>query len=440
MPTDIEKIAAKARSHPEMVFTSLAHHITSERLWENLQKIPRGTSTGIDGQDVRAAKRDFSRWSGEMLLKLHHKGYRAPLSRRVYIPKPGRPGQKRPIAVPTVQDRCLQKTVADILNSIYEADFLPCSYGGRPKRSAHQAIADVSAAIGKHKVNFIVEADLKNFFGSLDHRWVERFLKHRVGDPRINKLIYSWLKAGVMESGAYVPTETGTAQGGPISVLISNLYLHYVLDLWIEKVVKPRMRGEVYYFRYLDDFILGFQYQDDSKRFMAALPQRLSKFKLSLEPSKTRTLKFGRLAQRRQGPKGKENKSFNFLGFCFYNSRSKQGKYKVGRKTEKSRYQRACHQIKELLRGIRHQPVPEQRAAINRHLRGHYNYYGVADNSQCIANLYYLTVKYWRKTLSSRSQKGKVTWERYRHLLKVFPLCPPKLKLPYEAMDKLATL
>lgn len=440
MTTQIEKIATKARQDRKLVFTSLAHHVTRESLWENLNKITLKTSPGVDEQDVNQAKETFSNWADSMLQKMHDKGYKPPPTRRVYIPKPGKENTKRPIAIPTVQDRCLQKSVADVLNSIYEQDFLSCSYGGRPKRSAHQAIADLHTAIGTRKVSYVFEADLKDFFGSLNQGIVEQFLHHRVGDQRIIKLIRSWMRAGVMDDGLHQQTNTGTAQGGPISVLLSNIYLHYVLDLWVEKVVKPRLKGEVYYIRYLDDFVLCFQFKHDANRFREILPKRLEKFSLTLESTKTRMIEFGRFAIRDAKRRSEKAKTFSFLGFCFYNSTNRHGKYKVGMKTEKSRLRRSCAKMKSVLLRIRHHPVREQWKLLNLMLEGHYRYYGIGGNSVCIDHFYHFTLRYWRKALSSRSQNGKINWKKFNHLLTIFPLRQPRLSLPFKAIVRLATL
>src|ERR1700731_4786971 len=258
METKLEQIAVKARREPNLRFTSLAHHITRDRVLENLSKIPKRSAAGVDGQTVEAAKESFEGWIEPMLQSIHRQGYRAPNIRRVYIPKPGKT-EKRPLGVPTVADRALQRTTAEVLSAIYEQDFLPCSFGGRPKLSAHHALATLNEVIAGAMISWVLEADLKNFFGSLSHDWVLRFVEHRVGDPRLISLIRRWLKAGVLEDGAVHPSEQGTPQGGSISVLLSNLYLHYVLDLWFERVVKGRLRGEARLVRYIDDFVICFQ-------------------------------------------------------------------------------------------------------------------------------------------------------------------------------------
>ena len=248
METGLERIAERARCEPKLRFTSLAHHITADSVWRNLCQIPEHSAPGVDGQKVSEAKESFKGWIDDMLQSVHRRGYRAPDIRRVYIPKPGKQ-ERRPLGVPTVSDRALQRSTAQVLSSIYEQDFLPCSFGGRPGLGAHNALATLNEIIAGSKVGWVLEADLKNYFGSLDHDLVLQFVQHRVGDPRLISLIRRWLKAGVLEDGVVTPSEMGTPQGGSISVLLSNVYLHYVLDLWFERVVKPRLRGEAYLVR-----------------------------------------------------------------------------------------------------------------------------------------------------------------------------------------------
>jgi RNA-directed DNA polymerase len=281
MATKLEQIAVKARREPNLRFTSLVHHITRDRVQKNLQQIPKHSAAGVDGQSVEGAKESFEEWIGPMLDSINRQGYRAPNIRRVYIPKPGKT-EKRPLGVPTVSDRALQRSTAEVLSAIYEQDFLPCSFGGRPGLSAHHALATLNEVIAGGMTGWVLEADLKNFFGSLDHDWVLRFVEHRVGDPRLINLIRRWLKAGVLEDGAVHPSEEGTPQGGSISVLLSNLYLHHALDLWFERVVKCRLRGEAHLVRYIDDFVICFQYRSDALRVQDALRRRLRKFGLTL--------------------------------------------------------------------------------------------------------------------------------------------------------------
>ena len=392
METKLEQIAAKARREPNLRFTSLAHHVTRERVQKNLSQIPKRSAAGVDGQTVEAAKESFEEWIEPMLQSIHRQGYHAPDIRRVYIPKPGKT-EKRPLGVPTVSDRALQRSTAEVLSAIYEQDFLPCSFGGRPKLSAHHALATLNEVIAGGMISWVLEADLKNFFGSLSHDWVLRFVDHRVGDPRLISLIRRWLKAGVLEDGAVHPSEQGTPQGGSISVLLSNLYLHYVLDLWFERVVKGRLRGKAQLVRYIDDFVVCFQYREDALRFQDALRNRLGKFGLTLEPSKTKLVEFGRFAQRHAGKRGRKRpETIYFLGLTLYCTRNLKGNFKVGMRTEKSRMRRSLMSLCDQMRQNRHLPIQEQVDALNVTLRGHYAYYGVAGNIRALQRVYRVVV------------------------------------------------
>ena len=440
METGLERIAAKARCEPKLRFTSLVHHITKGRIWENLCQIPKDSSPGVDGQTVPEAKENFEVWIEAMLRSVHRRGYQAPNIRRVYIPKPGKQ-EKRPLGVPCVADRALQRSTAQVLSAIYEQDFLSCSFGGRPRRGAHQALATLHEVIAGRKVEWILEADLKNFFGSLSHEWMLRFVEHRVGDPRLISLIRRWLKAGVLEDDEVHPNEEGTPQGGSISVLLSNLYLHYVLDLWFERVVKTRIRGEAYLVRYIDDFVLCFQYRADALRVQDALCKRLGKFGLRLEPTKTKLVEFGRFAQRHAGKRGRKRpETIYFLGFTLYCTHNQKGNFRIGLRTEKSRLRRALMRLQDQMRRMRHEPIQEQVKQLNQMLRGHYAYYGIAGNFRALQRAHRAVERYWRKMLSSRSWKGEIWWKPFHQLKERFPLLRPKLYLPYAELQALATL
>ncbi len=441
METKLEQIAAKARCELKLRFTSLAHHITRDRVQRNLLKIPNHSAAGVDGQTAKAAKESFEGWIEPMLQSVHRQGYRAPAVRRVYIPKPGKTEQ-RPIGVPTIADRALQRSTAEVLSAIYEQDFLPCSFGGRPKLSAHHALATLNEVIAGGKISWVLEADLKNFFGSLSHEWVLRFVEHRVGDPRLISLVRRWLKAGVLEDGVVQSSEEGTPQGGSISVLLSNVYLHYVLDLWFERIVKGRLRGEAKLVRYIDDFVICFQYREDALRVQEALHQRLGKFGLSLEPTKTKLVEFGRFAQRHAGKRGRNRpETIYFLGLTLYCTRNRKGNFKVGMRTEKSRLKRSLLSLRELMRRIRHYKISDQVAEINRVLRGHYAYYGVPGNLRSLIKVYQVVERYWRRMLCSRSRDGgRLSWGTFNQIKERNPLLRPKLRLPHRELQALAVL
>jgi group II intron reverse transcriptase/maturase len=414
--------------------------LTRERVWGNLNRIPNKSAPGCDGQTVLEAKQDFNGWVDSMLQSVHRKGYQAPPIRRVYIPKPGKQ-EMRPLGVPCVTDRALQRSVSEVLSSIYEQDFLPCSFGGRSHRSAHQALGTLNEIIAGRKVGWVLEADLKNFFGSLDHGWLLRFVEHRVGDPRIINLIRRWLKAGIMEDGEIHPNTEGTPQGGSISVLLSNLYLHYVLDLWFTKVVKTHLEGEAYLVRYIDDFVICFQYRSDAMRVQNALRKRLAKFGLELEPNKTKLVEFGRFAERHASKRGRNRpETLYFLGFTIYCTRNLKGNYKVGFCTEKSRLKRSLTNLCDLMKRMRHLSIKEQAFNLNRVLRGHYAYYGIAGNFRALQRVHRIVERYWRKMLNSRNREGRVTWEIFQKIKAQYPLQRPKLVLPYPMLQAIAVL
>jgi len=327
-----------------------------------------------------------------------------------------------------------------VLNAIYEKDFLNCSFGGRPGRGQHNALTTLDEIIGRMKVNWVLEADLKNYFGSLDHGWLLRFVEHRVGDPRILSLIRKWLRAGVMEEGEYEESEVGTPQGGSISVLLSNLYLHYVLDLWFEKAIKPRLGGECHLIRFIDDFIVCFENRSDAERFMSVLEKRLAKFSLALEPSKTRLIEFGRFAERNARTKGRKPETMYFLGFTHYCTTNRKGNFRMGRKTERVRLRRSINNLQNRIREARHWKVGEQIDRINRTLRGHYNYYGMGGNYQSLAKLHNQAKLYLRKMLSSRSRKGYVTWELFGKIMEKHPILKPYIKIPFTEFKEYAML
>jgi RNA-directed DNA polymerase len=289
-------------------------------------------------------------------------------------------------------------------------------------------------------MSYVLEADLKNFFGSLDHGCALRFLEERVGDPRVISLVRRWLKAGILDKGELTANEKGAPQGASISVLLSNLYLHEVLDLWFERQVKPRLRGEAYLVRYIDDFVICFQFREDAERVQTVLSKRLNKYALALEPTKTKLIKFGRFAQREARVQGKRPETFSFLGFTHYGTCNRKGNYKVGRKTEKSRLRRSMASLRELMRDIRHWPLKDQVNRLNQTLRGHYAYYGLAGNWRSLHRVYRFVERYWHQMLCSRSWAARLTWEVFHRLRDLFPLQRPTIYLTYREMQACAVL
>ena len=436
MTTGLERIASKARQEPDLKFNNLTHHITRELLGACLKTIPLDSAAGVDKLSVDDARSGFLQWSEECMAAVHNRGYRPPPVRRVLIPKPGK-SEKRPIGVPTVYDRTLQRATAKVLESIYEQDFLEFSYGGRPNRNALQAVSMLKHVIANKKVSWVYEADLKNFFGSLDHSWVLTFLQHRVTDQRILTLVRRWLSAGVMDKGTWEQSEKGTPQGGSCSVILSNLYLHYALDLWFEKVVKPRLQGEAHMVRYLDDFVVCFQLKGDAERFQGVLDKRLRKFGLELEQSKTQLFEFGRFEKRESQKKGRRSPTFCFLGFRFYGFRAKTGQYNVGAVVDSTRRNRFINRLKESMRAMRHRSLKDQAKNINLKLRGYFNYFAIPLNSRRLASIRFVAIRFWKSVLSTRSQSGKVRWERFRKILEHHPIVRPKIRFTNQEFNAL---
>lgn len=329
--------------------------------------------------------------------------------------------------MPTIEDKLVQRAVSILLSAVFEQEFLDFSYGFRSKRSAHHAVSAVRCAIAIGKVSWVVDADIKSFFDNMDHKMLIQFVSHRIKDKSILKIITKWLKAGVMEDGKLIKSSTGAPQRGVISPILSNIYLHYVVDLWAEKVVKKHVSGEMRCFRYADDTLFTFQYRQDAIKFMSVLNKRLSKFSLELNHDKTKLCRFGKFAERDRKRRGEKRSTFNFLGFTFYNSISRNGKYKVGNKTQASSLSNSMSRITAWLKVNRHQAVSWQARYLNSVLKGHYHYYGVTGNFKCVSVFYRHMKRTWQRYLSRRSQRSCIKWEKYLRILDRFPLTEPYL-------------
>jgi len=348
--------------------------------------------------------------------------YRAPAVRRVHIPK-GKGNETRPLGVPTFADKVLQRAVVMALEPVYEQDFLDCSYGFRPRRSAHQALGALREGLMRMGGGWVLDLDIRDFYGSLDHGHLQQILRQRVRDGVVRRLVGKWLNAGVLEDGKLWYPSSGTPQGGVISALLANVYLHEVLDLWFERQVKPRLRGRAFLIRFADDAVLCFECGDDARRVMDVLPKRLGRYGLTLHPEKTRLLRFTRPRGRRPGPP--RPGTFDFLGFTHHWALSRKGNWVVKRRTAKDRFSRAIRTIARWCRKARHWPIEDQHRALKPKLRGHYNYYGITGNSPCLAAFDYAVQRVWRKWLNRRSQRGRMTWQRYARLLARYPLPAP---------------
>ncbi len=424
-----QRIAELAKQSPQLGFTSLNHHLDLAWLVEAYNRTRKDGAPGVDGQT--AADYGLSLLANLESLRDRAKSgtYRAPPVRRVRIPK-GEGSETRPLGVPTLEDKVLQRAVVMALEPIYEQDFRPCSYGFRPGRSAHQALQALWQQVMDLGGCWLVEVDIRKFFDTLDHAQLRALLRQRVRDGVLLRLIDKWLKAGVLEDGALTYPEAGTPQGGVISPLLANVYLHSVLDVWFEDVVKPCLKGRAFLVRYADDFVLGFAREEDARRVLDVLPKRFSKYGLTIHPEKTRLVPFVRPPRRPPAPGGPAVPapgSFDFLGFTHFWSRSKRGLWVVKRKTAGSRFRRAIRAIAAWCRWNRHLPIGDQHRALWLKLRGHFQYYGgVIGNGRSLWCFRERVLEVWRKWLSRRSGKARLSWGRMTALLQRFVLpCPP---------------
>jgi len=423
-----QRIAELAKQSPQMGFTSLNHHIDLTWLHEAFRRTRRDGAPGVDGQTARDYEADL-RGSLQSLLDRAKSGiYRAPPVRRVHIPK-GTGTETRPIGIPTLEDKVLQRSVVMVLEAIYEQDFLDCSYGFRPGRSAHQALEALWQNLMPIGGGWILDVDIRKFFDTLDHAHLRELLAQRVQDGVLLRLIGKWLNAGVLEDGEISYPEEGTPQGGVISPLLANVYLHYVLDVWFEQEVKPRLRGRAFLIRYADDFVMGFACAEDARRVLEVLPKRFGKYGLTIHPDKTRLVPFespGRSRREAQEPADRPG-TFDFLGFTHRWGTSRKGNAVVVRQTSTSRFSRAVKKIAEWCRKHRHRPIAEQHATLSQKLRGHDGYYGITGNSRALSNLRYVVTRLWRKWLSRRSWAGGLSWDRFKRLGECFALPPPRV-------------
>ncbi len=424
----LQRIAELARRNPQWAFTTLAHHIDMNLLTEAYHRTRKDGAVGVDGQSAAAYATDLEANLRALLERLHTGTYKAPPVRRTYIPKAdGR--RLRPIGIPTFEDKVLQRAVAMVLEAVYEADFLDCSYGFRPRRSAHQALQALWEGTMAMNGGWIVEVDIQEFFDELDHPTLRDFLDRRVRDGIIRRILHKWLKAGVLEDGVTRHPETGTPQGGVISPLLANIYLHEVMDVWFEREVKHRLSGRSFLIRYADDMVLVFEQERDAQRMMAVLPKRFGKFGLRLHPDKTRVAQFSRPPRRldgsTRGSLGPD--SFDFLGFTHYWGRSRKGRWVVKRRTARSRFTRAIKATRVWCRSHRHLPPAEQHNALRRKLRGHFSYYGITGNYEALARFWWEVRRTWHKWLGRRSQRGRLSWEKYQRFLNRYPLPPPRV-------------
>jgi group II intron reverse transcriptase/maturase len=411
----LDRVRQAARQRKEEKFTSLFHHLSVDLFRESFFALKREAAPGVDGLTWQTYEADLERNLTDLHSRVQRGAYRALPSRRTYIPKAD--GRQRPLAVMALEDKIVQKAIVAVLNCIYEEQFLGFSYGFRPKRGQHDALDALVVGISDRRVNFIFDADVASFFDSVSKDWLVQFVEHRIGDKRIIRLIRKWLKAGVLEEGVVTVSETGTGQGSVISPLLANIYMHYVFDLWADRWRRREAQGDVIVVRYADDFVVGFEYESDARRFWDALRARLEEFALALHPDKTRLIEFGRHAADRRARAGLgKPETFQFLGFVFICGKSRRGKFQVHRKSLRDRIQAKLAEVKKELRKRMHQPIPDQGRWLGQVVRGYFAYHAVPTNRASITAFYRYVVRLWHRTLRRRSQKDRFPWERMPRL------------------------
>ena len=429
VPSALDRVRQAAHKDKKTRFTALLHHVTVPRLKAAFEGLERQAAAGVDGMHWREYRQDLEVRLHELHGRVQRGTYRPRPSRRVYIPKPD--GRQRPLGIAALEDKIVQSAVVEVLNAIFEEDFLGFSYGFRPGRSPHHALDALAFALQCRKVNWVLDADIRGYFDHIQHDWLVKFLQHRIADGRVVRLIQKWLKAGVLEQGEWKATEQGTPQGATISPLLANLYLHHVLDLWANHWRKHHAQGEVVLVRYADDFVMGFEQKDDAERFLSELRERMRKFGLELHPEKTRLIEFGRFAAIKRAGRGEgKPETFAFLGFTHYCGRSRQGKFMVLRSTMAKRQHAKLREIHEELRRRRHQPIPEQGAWLASVCRGYYAYHAVPGNIRKLGQFRTQVGRRWLASLRRRGQKRRINWERMDVLVNRW-LPPPRICHPW---------
>jgi RNA-directed DNA polymerase len=411
MSQSLDRVRKAARLRKKDRFTALFHHINVNALRTAFYALRRKAAPGVDGMTWQDYEADLEPRLEGLHQRVHRGAYRPQPSRRTYIPKADR--KRRPLAIAALEDKIVQGATVIVLNAIYEGDFCGFSYGFRPGRGPHDALDALCVAIDKRKVNWMIDADIQNFFGDVSQEWLVRFLEHRVGDKRIIRLIQKWLRAGILEDGVVTVDDRGTGQGSVISPLLGNIYLHYVLDLWAKRWRQREATGDMVIVRYADDVVVGFEHEGDARRFLDAMRARLEEFMLSLHPDKTRLIEFGRFAavNRKRRGLGKPE-TFDFLGFTFICGKSRRGNFLLQRKTRRDRMRTKLQEIKLELRRRMHSPIPEQGRWLRQVVTGHFGYFAVPTNGRALNAFRFYITDLWRRTLRRRSQRSGLTWDR----------------------------
>jgi RNA-directed DNA polymerase len=429
VPQGLDRIREAARQRKQERFTALLHHVDVAALRQAYEGLKHDAAPGVDGMTWQDYGVDLELRLADLHGRVHRGAYRPQPSRRTYIAKAD--GRQRPLAISALEDKIVQSAVARVLSAIWEVDFLGFSYGFRPKRGAHDALDALVVGIERRKVNYILDADIKDFFGTVSQDWLIRFVECRVGDKRIVRLIQKWLRAGILEDGTVTASDRGTGQGSVISPLLANLYLHHVLDLWAECWRQQEATGAMIIVRYADDVVAGFESEEDARRFLAALRERLGEYALSLHPDKTRLIEFGRHAADARARQGLgKPETFNFLGFTFICGRSRSGKFLIKRKSRRDRRQAKLKEVKEELRRRMHQPIPEQGKWLCQIVTGFFNYHAVPTNMRALVAFRDGIADRWLRTLRRRSQKAGKTWERMKEIVDDF-IPKPRIRHPW---------
>src|SRR5216684_3157518 len=411
----LDRVRKAARQRKKEQFTALLHHVNVDTLRTAFYALKRKAAPGVDGMTWKDYEADLELRIEDLHGRVHRGAYRPQPSRRTYIPKAD--GKQRPLAIAALEDKIVQGATVMVLNAIYEGDFVGFSYGFRPGRGPHDALDALSTAIKIRKVNWILDADIQNFFGAVSQNWLVRFLEHRVGDKRIIRLIQKWLKVGILEDGIVTRSERGTGQGSVISPLLANIYLHYGIDLWAERWRRHEATGDMIIVRYADDIIVGFQHESDARRFLDEMRERLQEFSLSLNTEKSRLIEFGRDAAENRKRRGLgKPETFNFLGFTFICGKSRRGKFQVKRKSRSDRMRAKLQAIKQELRRRMHEPIPQQGKWLKQVVTGYFNYHAVPTNNRALSKFRFLVKGLWHRTLRRRSQKDWTTWDRIKRL------------------------
>lgn len=419
MITGLEKIAENKSKFPDRKHVNLIHYVNEFHLLQVFKRLDRKKAVGVDGVSKKEYEKHLEENLADLVKKMKTFSYRPQPAKRVYIPKVGSE-KLRPLGIPSLEDKMVQGVMADVLNMVYEPLFYPFSYGFRPGRDCHMAIHALDEMIFKNKVNYVVDADIKGFFDNVDHKILIAFLEEEIGDKSFQRYIVRFLKAGIMEDGEMTVSEKSTPQGSLISPILANVYLHYALDMWFDVAVRKYCKGFCGMVRYADDFVCCFENETEAKEFFTKLIERLKKFNLEIEVNKSKIIRFGRNA-------GEDRKTFDFLGFTFINGKSRNGKYQLIRRTSKKKMGAKFKEVNEWLKKNRHMPIPEMVKILNQKLIGHYRYYGIIGNYRKL-NIYYRYVMYRMKIwLGRRSQKAKMTWEKFYKTMEYYPLREPKL-------------